>query len=161
MNEATNVICLAASTTTVIGLYTRTIEELRDRASICVELPVALTSLSTRLPILTLTLQTIACQIEANPPPDNITIALDALIHRIAGQLLFLKASLIETIPFVNTTQIQRTVLALQSLTQDRNIQAAVERLLEDISLVVSYRSNQHADASDRILEALATLQLV
>lgn len=158
--EATSVVDLAASTATVIGLYMRTTEELHDLVYGDVELPIALTSLSTRLAFLTALLRTIARQIEANRPPNNAVIALNTVIHRIAIQLSAIKTSLMATIPFVNATQIQRTIEALRGLKQDRNLEAAVQMLHQDINALISYPNVPHRDATDPMLEALTNLRL-
>ena len=160
MAEAVAIVGLVASIATLVELSAKVVSRLHDFTSKSSELPESFRSLSSRLPLLTVTLQHIQPQAEDGRFPDNVTKALKAVIDDTSGQISDIQISLSKVLPSDGASKLERALKALKSLAKEDKVQQALEKIYKNNEILVLHQTTWHVDTGDRILEALSKLNL-
>ena len=160
MAEAVAVIGLVASIASLVELSAKILSRLYDFRSKSSEIPESFRSLSTRLPLLTVTLQLIQAQAEDGRFPDNVTKALKAVIDDTSRQISDIQISLSKVLPSDSASKLERALKALKSLAKEDKVQQALEKIDRNSESLVLYQTTWHIDTGNRILEALSKLDI-
>lgn len=159
MAEAAAAVGLVASIASLIDLGVKITTRLDDFTTRTSEVPETFRSLEKRLPLLTSTLRLVRQQADARCLSAEVSTALQSLTRSTLTQLKVVESCLSKITPPADASRLRRAARALQSLTKDRDIRVAVERIQQDIDFLVFHQTTQHIDASGQILAALAQLQ--
>ncbi|KAL9630085.1 MAG: hypothetical protein Q9164_006593 [Protoblastenia rupestris] len=119
MAEAAAVVGLVASIASLVDLSAKVASRLRDFTSKSSDVPESFRSLSTRLPLLTATLQHIRSQAEAGHLPEDVTRALDAVVDNTSEQISTVQTSLSKILPSDAASKLERALKALKSLAKE------------------------------------------
>ena len=160
MAEAAAVIGLVASIASLVELTAKVVSRLHEFTSKSSEVPESFRSLSTRLPLLTATLQHIQSQAEDGRFPDDITKALKAVVDDTSEQVSDIQISLAKVLPSDGASKLERALKALKSLAKEDKVQRALEKIHENNNILVLHQTTRHVDTGDRILEALSKLSV-
>ena len=160
MAEAAAVIGLVASIASLVELTAKVVSRLHEFISKSSEVPESFRSLSTRLPLLTATLQHIQSQAEDGRFPDNVTKALKALVDDTSKQVSDIQTSLSKVLPPDGVSKLERALKALKSLAKEDKIQRALERIYGNNDILILHQTTRHVDTGDRLLEALSKLSV-
>ena len=160
MAEAAAVIGLVASIASLVELTAKVVSRLHEFTSKSSEVPESFRSLSTRLPLLTTTLQHIQFQAKDGRFPDNITKALRAVVDDTSKQVSDIQITLAKVLPADGASKLERALKALKSLAKEDEIQRALEKIYGNNDILVLHQTTRHVDTSDRILEALSKLSV-
>lgn len=160
MAEAAAVIGLVASIASLVELTAKVVSRLHDFTSKSSELPESFRSLSTRLPLLTATLQHIQSQAEDGRFPDDVAKALKAVVDDTSKQVSDIQISLSKVLPSDGASKFERALKALKSLAKEDKVQRALEKIYGNNDILVLHQTTRHVDTGDRILEALSKLSV-
>ena len=160
MAEAVAIVGLVASIASLIELSAKVLSRLHDFTSKSSEVPESFRSLSTRLPLLTATLQHIQSQAEDSRFPDSVTKALKAVIDDTSRQISDIQISLSKVLPLDGASKLERALKALKSLAKEDKVQQALEKIYRNNEILVLHQTTWHIDTGDRILEALSKLSV-
>ena len=160
MAEAVAIVGLVASIATLVELSAKVLSRLHDFTSKSSEVPESFRSLSTRLPLLTVTLQHIQPQAEDGRFPDNVTKALKAVIDDTSKQISDIQISLSKVLPSDGASRLERALKALKSLAKEDKMQQALEKIYKNNEILVLHQTTWHVDTGDHILEALSKLSI-
>ncbi|KAL9023048.1 MAG: hypothetical protein Q9196_007413 [Gyalolechia fulgens] len=157
MAEGVAAIGLVASIATLVELSAKVVSRLRDFTSRSSDIPESFRSLSARLPLLTTTLQRIQSQasLSANTAED-----LKAVVDNTAEQISIVQVYLSKILPSDDASKLERALKALKSLAKEDRVQQAVEKIHQNIEILVLNQTTRHVDTGDRILEALSRLSV-
>jgi len=161
MAEAVAIVGLVASIATLVELSAKVVSRLHDFNSKSSEVPESFRSLSTRLPLLTATLQHIHSQAEDDRFPDNVTKALKVVVDDTSKQVSDIQMSLSKILPPDGASKLERALKALKSLAKEDKIQRALEKIYRNNEILVLHQTTQHVDTGDRILQALSKLSVI
>ena len=160
MAEAAAAIGLVASIASLVELTAKVVSRLHDFTSQSSEVPESFRSLSTRLPLLTATLQHIKSQVEDGRFPDDTTRALKTVVDDTSKQVSNIQISLSKILPSDNASKLERALKALKSLAKEDKVQRVLERIYMNNDILVLHQTTRHVDTGDRILEALSKLSV-
>ncbi|KAL9034209.1 MAG: hypothetical protein Q9214_007147 [Letrouitia sp. 1 TL-2023] len=160
MAEAVAIVGLVASIASLVELSAKVLSRLHDFTSKSSEVPESFRSLSTRLPLLTATLQYIQSQAEDSRFPDSVTKALKAVIDDTSRQISDIQISLSKVLPLDGASKLERALKALKSLAKEDKVQQALEKIYRNNEILVLHQTTWHIDTGDRILEALSKLSV-
>ena len=160
MAEAAAVIGLVASIATLVELTAKVVSRLHEFTSKSSEVPESFRSLSTRLPLLTATLQHIQSQAEDSRFPDDVTEALKVVVDDTSKQVSDIQISLAKVLPSNGASKLERALKALKSLAEEDKVQRALEKIYGNNDILVLHQTTRHVDTGDRILEALSKLSV-
>ncbi|KAL2053416.1 hypothetical protein ABVK25_006410 [Lepraria finkii] len=160
MAEAAAVIGLAASIASLIELTAKVLSRLHDFTSKSSEVPESFRSLSTRLPLLTATLQHIQSQAEDGRFPDDISKTLKTVVDDTSKQVSDIQISLSKVLPLDGTSKLVWALKALKSLAKEDKVERALEKIYRNNDILVLHQTTRHVDTGDRILEALSKLSV-
>ncbi|KAL6717746.1 hypothetical protein ACLMJK_003831 [Lecanora helva] len=160
MAEAVTIVGLVASIASLVELSAKVLSRLHDFTSKSSEVPESFRSLSTRLPLLTATLQHIQSQAEDGRFPDDVTKALKAVIDDTSRQISNIQIYLSKVLPADSASKLERALKALKSLAKEDKVQQALEKIYGNNKILGLHQTTWHFDTSDRILEALSKLNL-
>lgn len=160
MAEAVAIIGLGASIASLVDLSAKVVSRLHDFTSKSSEVPESFRSLSTRLPLLTATLQHIQSQAEDGRLLDDMTKALKAVVDDTSKQVSDIQISLPKVLPSDGASKLIRALKALKSLAMEDKVQRALEKINRNNKILVLYQTTRHVDTGDRILEALSKLSM-
>lgn len=161
MAEAAAVVGLVASISSLVDLSAKVASRIRDFTSKSSDVPETFRSLSTRLPLLTATLQYIQSQAEAGHLPEDVTRALDAVVNHTSEQISTVQTSLSKILPSDGASKLERALKALKSLAKEDKIQQASERIYRNNDTLVLYQTTRHVDAGERIWKTLSKLRII
>ena len=161
MAEAAAVVGLVASIASLVDLSAKVACRIRDFTSKSSDVPESFRSLSTRLPLLTATLQHIQSQAEAGYLPEDVTRALNAVVDNTSEQISTVQTSLSKILPSDAASKLERALKALKSLAREDKVQQALERIYRNNDTLVLHQTTRHVDAGDRILETLSKLSII
>ena len=161
MAEAVAIVGLVASIATLVELSAKIVSRLHDFTSKPSEIPESFRSLSTRLPLLTTTLQYIQSQAEDGRFPDDVTKALKVVVDDTSKQVADIQISLSKVLPSDGASKLERALKALKSLAKEDRVQRALEKIYRNNDILVLHQTTQHVDTGDRILEALSKLSVI
>ena len=137
--EAAAVIGLIASIATLVELTAKVVSRLYEFTSKSSEVPESFCSLSTRLPLLTTTLQHIQFQAKDGRFPDNVTKALRAVVDNTSKQVSDIQITLSKVLPADGASKLERALKALKSLAKEDKIQRALEKIYRNNDILVLY----------------------
>ena len=160
MAEAAAVIGLVASIASLVDLTAKVVARLHDFNSKSSEVPESFRSLSTRLPLLTATLQHVQSQAEDGHFPDDTTKALKKVVDDTSKQVSDIQISLSKVLPSDGASKLERALRALRSLAKEDKVQRALEKIYGNNDILVLHQTTRHVDTGDRILEALSKLSV-
>lgn len=160
MAEAAAVIGLVASIAALVELTAKVVTRLHEFTSKSSEVPESFRSLSTRLPLLTATLQHIQSQAEDSRFPDDVTEALKVVVDDTSKQVSDIQISLAKVLPSNGASKLERALKALKSLAKEDKVQRALEKIYGNNDILVLHQTTRHVDTGDRILEALSKLSV-
>jgi len=160
MAEAAAIVGLVASIASLVDLSAKVVSRLHDFTSKSSEVPESFRSLSTRLPLLTATLQHIQSQAEDGRFPDDVTKALKAVVDDTSKQVSDIQISLSKVLPSGGASKLERALKALKSLAKEDKVQRALEKIYGNNDILVLHQTTRHVDTGDRILEALSKLSV-
>ncbi|KAL8944298.1 MAG: hypothetical protein Q9211_000638 [Gyalolechia sp. 1 TL-2023] len=158
MAEGVAAIGLVASITTLVELSAKVVSRLRDFTSRSSDIPESFRSLSTRLPLLTTTLQRIQSQASLS---ENTAEDLKAVVDNTAEQISIVQVYLSKILPSDDASKLERALKALKSLAKEDRVQQAVEKIHQNIEILVLNQTTRHVDTGDCILEALSRLSVI
>ena len=161
MAEAVAIVGLVASIATLVELSAKVLSRLHDFTSKSSEVPESFRSLSTRLPLLTATLQHIQFQAKDSRFPDNVTKALKAVVDDTSRQISNIQISLFKVLLSDGASKLERALKALKSLAKEDKVQQALEKICENNEILVLYQTTWYVDTGDRILEVLSKLDII
>ena len=156
MAELAAIVGLVASIASLVDLSAKVVSRLYDFTSKTSEVPESFRSLSTRLPLLTATLQHIQSQAEDGRFPDDKTKALKVVVDDTSRQVSDIQISLSKVLPSDSASKFQRMLKVLKSLAKGEKIQRALEKVNRNIDILILYQTTKCVDTGDRILEAPA-----
>ncbi|KAK0516318.1 hypothetical protein JMJ35_000921 [Cladonia borealis] len=160
MAEAAAVIGLVASIATLVELTAKVVSRLHEFSSKSSEVPESFRSLSTRLPLLMVTLQHIQSQAKDGRFPDDVTKTLEAVVDDTSRQVSDIQISLSKVLPSDGASKFERALKALKSLAKEDKVQRALEKIYGNNDILVLHQTTRHVDTGDRILEALSKLSV-
>ena len=160
MAEAAAVIGLVASIASLVDLSVKVVSRLRDFTSKSSDVPQSFQSLSTRLPLLTTTLQNIQLQAQAGRLPEDVMKALKAVIDNTLEQIASVQNSLSKILPSDGDSKLERALKALKSLAKDDKVQQVLEKIYKNNDILILHQTTRHVDTGDRILERLSKLSV-
>lgn len=137
MAEAAAVIGLVASIASLVELTAKVVSRLREFTSNASDLPESFRSLSTRLPLLTATLQHIQSQAKDDRFPDDVTKALKAVVDDTSKQVSDIQISLSKVLPLDGASKFERALKALKSLAKEDQVQRALEKIYGNNDILV------------------------
>ncbi|KAL9591473.1 MAG: hypothetical protein Q9179_007687 [Wetmoreana sp. 5 TL-2023] len=137
MAEAAAAVGLVASIASLIDLSAKVTTRLHDFTSKSSDVPETFRSLSTRLPLLTATLQCIQSQAEAGHLPEDVSRALNAVVDHTSEQIMTVQTSLSKILPSDGASKLERVLKALKSLAKEDKIQQAKSQLAIEYSYQV------------------------
>ena len=137
MAEAAVIVGLVASIASLVDLSAKVVSRLHEFTSKSSDVPESLRSLSTRLPLLTLTLQHVQSQGEAGRLPDDVTKALKAVVDNTSEQVSTVQSCLSKVLPFNGASKLERALKALKSLAKEDEVQQALEKIHKNNDLLV------------------------
>ena len=160
MAEAAAIIGLVASIASLIDLGAKVVSRLHNFTSKSSGVPESFRSLSTRLPLLTATLQHIQSQAEDGRFPDDVTEALKIVVDDTSKQVFDIQIYLSKVLPSDGTLKLERALKGLKSLAKEDKIQRALEKIYGNNHVLVLHQTTRHVNTGDRILEALSKLSV-
>ncbi|KAL8822503.1 MAG: hypothetical protein Q9191_006762 [Dirinaria sp. TL-2023a] len=160
MAEAVVIVGLLASIASLIELSAKVVSRLHDFNSKSSEVPKSFHFLSTRLSLLTTTLQHIQSQAESGRFSDDTTKALKSVVDDTFKQVSDIQISLFKVISSDSVSKLERTLKALKSLVKEDKVQKALEKISKNNEFLVLHQTTQHVDMGDRILKALPKLSV-
>ena len=160
MAEAVAVVGLVASIATLVELSAKVLSRLHDFTSKSSEVPESFRSLTTRLPLLTVTLQHIQPLAEDGRSPDNMTKALKAVIDDTSKQISDIQISLSKVLPSDGASRLERALKVLKSLAKEDKVQQALAKIYKNNKILVLHQTTWHVDTGNHILEALSKLSI-
>ena len=160
MAEIIAIVGLVASIASLVELNTKVLSRLHEFNSKSSEIPESFRSLSTRLPLLTATLQHIQPQAEDGRFPDNMTKALKAVVDDTSTQISDIQTSLSKVYPSDSTSKLERALKALRSLAKEDKVQQVLEKIYRNNEILVLHQTIWYVDTGNRILEALSKLSV-
>lgn len=160
MAEAVAIVGLVASIASLVELSAKVVSRLHDFNSKSSEVPESFRSLSTRLPLLTATLQHIQSQAKDGRFSDDVTKALKAVVDDTSKQVSDIQISLSKVLPSDGASKLERALKALKSLAKEDEVQRALEKIYGNNEILVLHQTTRHVDTGDRILEALSKLSV-
>lgn len=160
MAEAVAIVELVSSIASLVELSAKVVSRLHEFISQNSDLPEPFRSLSTRLPLLTLTLQHIKTQAEGGPLPDDTTRALTAVVDNTSEQVSTVQIRLSKILPPDGAPKLQRALKALKSLAREDKVQQALEKIDKNNAILVLYQTTRHVDTADLILAQLSELTM-
>ena len=122
MAEAAAIIGLVASIASLVELSAKVVSRLHDFTSKTADIPESFRSLSTRLPLLTATLQCIQSQAEADRFPGNVTKTLKAVVDDTSKQVSDVQSFLSKVLPADGASKLERALKALKSLAKEDQV---------------------------------------
>lgn len=161
MAEAVAIIGLVASIASLVDLSAKVISGLYDITSKSSEVPESFRSLSTRLPLLTATLQHIQSQAEDGRLPDDVTKALKTVIDDTFKQVSDIQIPLSKVLSSDGASRLERVLKVLKSLAKEDKVQRALEKIYRNNEILILHQTTRHIDTGDRILEALLKLNMI
>lgn len=130
MAEAAAAISLVASIAPLIDLGVKVIARLNDFTTRTCEVPESFRALGRRLPLLISTLRVVQQQADAGRFSIDVTTSLRNLTQSTSTQLAVIETCLAQiTPPPPDASRIHRVAEALQSLTKDGSIRAAIGKI--------------------------------
>lgn len=160
MAEVAAVIGLVASIASLVELTAKVVSRLHEFTSKSSEVPESFRSPSTRLPLLTATLQHIQSQAEDGRFSDNVTKALKVVVDDTFKQVSHIQISLSKFLPSNGASKLERVLKTLKNLVMEDKVQRALEKIYGNNDILVLHQTTQHIDTGDRILEALSKLSV-
>ena len=160
MAEAAAVIGLVASIASLVELTAKVVSRLHEFVSKSSEVPESFRPLSTRLPLLTATLERLQSQAEDGRSPDNVTKALKAVVDDTSKQASDIQIKLSKVLLSDGASKFERALKALKRLAKEDKVQQALEEIYGYNDILVQHQTTQHVDTGDRILEALSKLSV-
>ena len=140
MAEAVAIVGLVASIVSLIELSAKIVSRLHEFNSKSSEVPESFRSLSTRLPLLTATLQHIQSQAEDGHFPDDVTIALMVVVDDTFKQVSDIQISLSKVLPSEGASKLERALKALKSLAKEDKTQRALEKINGNNDILVLHQ---------------------
>lgn len=156
MAEAVAIISLVASIASLVDLSAKVVSRLRDVISNSSEVPESFRSLSTRLPLLTVTLQHIQSQAEDGRFPADVIEALKAVVDDTSKQVSGIQTSLSKVLPSETSSKVERALKALKSLAKEDEIQRAIEKISKNNEVLVLHQTTGISEALSKLNLALA-----
>ena len=160
MAEAAAVVGLVASIASLVDLSAKVISRLRDFTSKSSDVPESFRSLSTRLPLLTTTLQNILSQAEAGRLPEDVTKNLKAVVDDTVEQISAVQKYLTKVLPSCGDSKLGRTLKALKSLAKNDKLQQLLQKIYQNVDFLTLHQTTRHVDTGDRILEGVSKLSV-
>ncbi|KAL8784584.1 MAG: hypothetical protein Q9195_008985 [Heterodermia aff. obscurata] len=160
MAEAAAIVGLVASIASLVDLSAKVVSRLRDFTSKSSDVPESFRSLSTRLPLLTTTLQNIRSQAEAGRLPEDVTKALKAVIDDTFEQIASVQDFLSKVLPSDGDSKLERALKALKSLAKDDRVKKSLEKIYKNNDILLLHQATRNVDTDDRILEGLSKLSV-
>jgi N-terminal domain on NACHT_NTPase and P-loop NTPases/NB-ARC domain len=160
MAEAAAIVGLVASIASLVQLSAQVVSRLHEFASKTSDIPESFRSLTTRLPLLTTTLQRVQTQAQAGRLLDDVTKDLKAVVDNTSEQISAIKVCLSKTLPPDSASKLERTLKALKSLAKEDKVQQALEKIHKNIDILVLHQTTRQVDTGDRILEELSKLSV-
>ena len=158
MAEGIAVVGLVASIASLVDFSAKVVSRLHDFTCQSLDILESFRSLSSRLPLLTATLQRIQSQAEAGRLSEDVIIALKAVVDNTSEQVSTVRVSLSKVLPLDDTSKLERALKALKSLAKENKVQQALEKIHKNNDILVLYQTIQHVDIGNRILGALSRL---
>ena len=160
MAEAATIIGLVASITSLVELSAKVVSRLYDFTSKTADIPESFRSLSTRLPLLTATLQRIQSQAEADRFPVDMIKALKGVVDDTSKQVSDVQSFVAKVLPADDASKLERALKALKSLAKEDKVQRALKKINGNNEILVLYQTTRHVDTGDCVLEALSKLSV-
>jgi hypothetical protein len=160
MAETAAAIGLVASIASLIDLSAKVVSRLHEFTSKTSDIPESFRSLSIQLPLLTATLQHIQAQAQAGRFPDDVTKALKAVVDSTFKQVSDVQTCLSYILPLDSASKVERALKALKSLAKEDKVRQALEKIHNNIGVLVLHQTTRHVDTGDLILEGLSKLSV-
>ena len=160
MAEAVAIIGLVASIASLVDLSAKVVSRLHDFTSKSLEIPELFHSLSTRLPLLTATLQYIQSQATDGRFPDDVIKALKTVIDDTSKQVSDIQISLSKVLPLDDASKLEQALKTLKSLAEEDKVQRVLEKIYRNNDILVLHQATRHVDTGNRILEAQSKLDI-
>ena len=143
MAEAVAVVGLFASIASLVELTAKVVSRLHEFASKSSEVPESFRSLSTRLPLLTATLQHIRSQAEDGRFPEDVKRALKLVVDDTSKQVSDIQISLSKVLPSDGASKLEKALKALKSLAKEDKVQRALEKIYGNNDILVLHQTTQ------------------
>ena len=143
MAEAVAVVGLFASIASLVELTAKVASRLHEFASKSSEVPESFRSLSTRLPLLTATLQHIRSQAEDGRFPEDVKRALKLVVDDTSKHVSDIQISLSKVLPSDGASKLEKALKALKSLAKEDKVQRALEKIYGNNDILVLHQTTQ------------------
>ena len=143
MAEAVAVVGLFASIASLVELTAKVVSRLHEFASKSSEVPESFRSLSTRLPLLTATLQHIRSQAEDGRFPEDVKRALKLVVDDTSKHVSDIQISLSKVLPSDGASKLEKALKALKSLAKEDKVQRALEKIYGNNDILVLHQTTQ------------------
>ena len=153
MAEAAAIVGLVASIASLVDLSAKVVSRLRDFTSKSSDIPESFRSMSTRLPLLTTTLQNIQSQAEAGRLPEVLMKNLKAVVDDTVKQIAAVQTILFRVLPSDGDSKLRRALKALKSVAKNDKLQQALEKIYKNVDSLTLHQT-------DRILEGVSKLSV-
>lgn len=154
MAEAVAAIGLVSSIASLIDISAKVVSRLHEFTSKTADTPESFLSLSSQLPLLTVSLERIQAQAQARHFPDSVAKALQTVVNDTSTQVSDIQKCLSKILPSDDTSRLERAVKAFRSLAKEDKVRHALEKIHKSINMLVLHQTTG-------IMEELSKLNMV
>jgi N-terminal domain on NACHT_NTPase and P-loop NTPases len=146
MAEALAIIGLVSSIVQFVDFGTKVVERLNEFSSDMDELSKTFQAIQVQLPLLIDTLERTQQQATAGHVSYATAVALKPLVDACWNEIKILQSILDKTLPPKESPSWKRRLLALRSLTHDKDVNASITKLESHIRLLTFHQSTNNSD---------------
>jgi hypothetical protein len=146
MAETLAIIGLVSAIVQFVDFGGTVVERLNEFSSDIHELPKTFQAIKVQLPLLIDTLNRTQRQATAGHVNDATAVALKPLIDACLNEIKVLQIVLNKTVPPLKSSSWQRRLLALKSLTYDKDVDRSITKLESHIRLLTFHQSTSNSD---------------
>ncbi len=146
MAEALAIVGLVSAIVQFVEFGSKVVERLNEFSSDIHEAPKSFQAISVQLPLLIDTLNRTQRQAIAGHMSDATAVALKSLIDACLNEIKVLQIILDKTLPPQKSSSWQRRLLALKSLTHDKDVDRSITKLESHIRLLTFYQNTCNSE---------------
>jgi hypothetical protein len=146
MAEALAIVGLISAIVQFVDFGGKVVERLKEFSSEIDELPKTFQVIQVQLPLLIDSLSRTQRQAEARHVSETTAVALKPIIDACLEEIKVLQIILDKNLPPQKSSSLQRRLLALKSLTHDKDINRSITNLERYIQLLIFHQSTSHSD---------------
>jgi hypothetical protein len=146
MAETLAIVGLVSAIVQFVDFGRKVVERLKEFSSDIHELPKTFQAIQVQLPLLIDTLSRTQQQANAGHVSEATAVALKPLIDACSDEIKILQTILDKNLPPHKSSSLQRGLLALMSLTHDKDVKRSITKLESHIRLLTFHQSTSNSD---------------